>query len=443
MKTIYLLSVIALIFIAPIAFCQDIDEDYLTILLTEEEEETSMAFKPVIGVGLGVFSFYGDVTDYYRTPINGLSSARLSIGRNLSKNFDIEFHGTAGSVSGNPYKGEIGDSINFSTQVFAGGVSLNYNFNHLLKRKRPIHPYISLGVEIFQFSPKADWVDANGNRYHYWTDGTIRDVEEGLGSEGSLISHDNNYETDLRKLDLYGYGEYSKTSVSIPIDLGLNITVSDRVTCRVGAAFHLPMTDYIDNMKGSKGFMQNDVILNSYISLTFDLFSPADEIAAVETFRNLKFTITDRLDEDSDGVDDFNDECPGTPDKVKVTYKGCALDEDKDGVPDFLDKQKDTPSGKIIVGANGIKMTEAQVISLLYDPDAVKRSEVKMYSKTTEAKTGSGKTEIPQKFKVVDFNEDKYISHEELQKAIDSIFEGNSTLTPADINELQDFFFNQ
>jgi hypothetical protein len=434
----------SLIFIAAqVAICQDIDEDYLTVLLQEEEENTSMAFKPVIGIGGGCFSFYGDVNDYYRTPINGLSNVRISIGRNISKYFDIEFHGTAGNVTGSRYNGQVGDSLNFRTQVFAGGVSLNYNFNHLLERKRPIHPYLSLGVEIFQFSPKADWISANGDRYHYWSDGTIRDVEEGIGKDGRIISKDNKYETDLRNMDLYGYGEYSKTSVAIPVDLGLNITVSDRVTCRFGTAFHLPMTDYIDNVKGNTGIWKKDVVLNTYISLTFDLFSPADEIAAVETFRNLKFTITDRLDEDGDGVDDFNDECPGTPAKVKVTYKGCPNDEDKDGVPDYLDKQKDTPSGKVIVGANGIKMTDAQVISLLYDPDAVKRNEVKIYSKTTQAKTNDGKTEIPAKFKAVDLNEDKYISHDELQKAIDSIFDGTSNLTPADINELHDFFFNQ
>jgi hypothetical protein len=40
-------------------------------------------------------------------------------------------------------------------------------------------------------------------------------------------------------------------------------------------------------------------------------------------------------------------------------------------------------------------------------------------------------------------NEDKYISHEELQQAIDTIFEMKSTLTPGDIYELQEFFFNQ
>jgi hypothetical protein len=438
-----LLSIFVILLTIHTTFAQDIDEDYLSILLQEEDENSNLAFKPVIGLGMGCFSFFGDVNDYYRTPINGLTSYRISISRNISKYFDIEFHGTFGNINGSSYNGSVNDTLNFRTQLFTGGVSLAYNFNHILERKRPIHPYISLGVEIFQFSPKGDWKDADGNDYHYWTDGTIRDVEQRNGENGHIITRDNVYETDLRKLNLYGYGEYSKTSFSIPVDMGLNITVSDRITCRVGAAFHFPMTDYVDNYKGG-GLWKNDVVLNTYVSLSFDLFSPADEIAAVETFRNLKFTITDQQDEDGDRVDDFNDECPGTPANVKVTYKGCPEDKDKDGVPDYMDKQNDTPLGKIIVGSNGIKMTDAQVISLLYDPNAVKRSEVKIYSQTTEAKSNAtGKKEIPAKFKSVDTNEDRYVSHEELQKAIDAIFEGSSTLTPADINELQDFFFDQ
>ncbi|HCC29915.1 MAG TPA: hypothetical protein DEQ03_07665, partial [Marinilabiliales bacterium] len=116
---------------------------------------------------------------------------------------------------------------------------------------------------------------------------------------------------------------------------------------------------------------------------------------------------------------------------------------DKDGVPDYLDKQANTPSGSFAVGANGIKIMDSHLIVLLYDPDAVKRSEVKLYSKTTEAREQKESKGIPEKFKQVDLNEDRYISHEELQKAIDAIFEMNSTLTPGDIYELQEFFFNQ
>lgn len=421
-------------------FCQAFDETYETLLLEEEEVVTGMAFKPVIGAGVGVFSFFGDVNDYFGSPVNGLSSYRISIGRSVGNNFDVEFHGTVGEVSANSYDGNPSNSQNFHTSLFLGGVSLYYNFNHLLTRKRPIHPYFSLGVEAIQFTPKGDIYNGNGLRYHYWDDGTIRDLPQEKGVAGNIITQDFNYESDLRELDLYGYGIYSKTSVAVPVDVGLNFAVSDRVTFRIGAVMHLSATDYIDNYK--KGLP--DFVLNTYACLTVDMFSEAAEIAAVENFRNLKYLITDGKDYDMDGVDDFNDECPGTPAEAKVNYKGCPLDRDKDGVPDYLDLDNETPIGTIAVGANGIKIMDAHVIAILYDPESVKRSDRKLYAEESEAAAEIDPSKgIPAKFKPVDTNGDKYISHEELQKAIDSIFEGNSTLTPDDIYELQQFFFNQ
>ncbi|MGE4288112.1 MAG: thrombospondin type 3 repeat-containing protein [Salinivirgaceae bacterium] len=421
---------------------QQLDYDYETLLLQEEESTEGLAFKPILGAGMGTFSFFGDVNNYLRSPLYGLTSYRVSISRNLNKNFDFEFHGSFGEVSGNEYNGSVNNVQNFKTSLFLGGVSLVYNFNHLLKRQRPIHPFIAIGAEILQFTPKGDYLDNNGNPYYYWSDGTIRDVEQGLGV-GNIISRDYKYETDLRDLDLYNYGYYPKTSFAIPVDIGVHVTISDRVKCRIGTAVHLAMSDYIDNYKGG-GTWKNDIVLNTYISLSFDMFSPADEIVSVENFKNLKFTITDNEDSDGDGVDDFNDECPNTPPNVKVNFKGCPLDIDNDGVPDYMDKQNDTQSGSFAVGANGVKIMENHLIVMLYDPDAVKRSEVKLYKRTTDSKQSDNEVKgIPEKFKQVDVNGDNYISHEELQEAIDAIFEMNSTLTPGDIYELQEFFFNQ
>ena len=94
-----LISILCM-FLCVSTFAQEIDDDYLSVLLAEEEETTNTAFKPVIGFGVGNFSFYGDVVDYFRSPINGLTSYRFLISRNLGHYFDIEFHGTLGKVGG-------------------------------------------------------------------------------------------------------------------------------------------------------------------------------------------------------------------------------------------------------------------------------------------------------------------------------------------------------
>jgi len=53
-------------------------------------------------------------------------------------------------------------------------------------------------------------------------------------------------------------------------------------------------------------------------------------------------------DADGDGVPDRLDQCPNTPNGVKVDSRGCPLDSDGDGVPDHLDKCPGTASGTAV-----------------------------------------------------------------------------------------------
>lgn len=424
--------------VAPV-FSQDIPDDYETLLLAEEDEEQAFsAFKPVLGIGRGIVTNFGDVKDFYFKPLYGRPATSAFIARNINKFLDFELFVTFGKMAGNQYLLE--QNLNFETDIFTGGVGLTYNFYHLLKRKRPVSPYISLGVETFQFSPKGDLKDAFNRTYLYGPDGTIRDMD----NPSVIITRDFKYETDLRD---YTGGNYSLMTFGIPFDFGINIIVADRMTMRIGNAFHFTFSDYVDGKKSGSGFFANDKFLYTYASLRLDLFSPAEEIVAVETFKNLKFTITDNVDTDQDGVDDFNDECPDSPLGVEVDYKGCPVDEDHDGVPDYLDKQPDTPGGSVAISPSGIRIIDTHLISMLYDPDAVDRKELMNYYKGTEnVKAREQKvehTEIPTKFKFLDLNEDNYISIEELQKAIDGLFDFSSPLTVEDIYELQEFFFEQ
>lgn len=54
------------------------------------------------------------------------------------------------------------------------------------------------------------------------------------------------------------------------------------------------------------------------------------------------------VDTDKDGIKDPEDQCPGTPEGIKVNRTGCPVnppDTDKDGVADYLDKCSATESG--------------------------------------------------------------------------------------------------
>ncbi len=50
-------------------------------------------------------------------------------------------------------------------------------------------------------------------------------------------------------------------------------------------------------------------------------------------------------DSDNDGVYDYMDKCPDTPENVSVDDNGCPFDSDHDGVYDYKDNCPDTPAG--------------------------------------------------------------------------------------------------
>jgi len=425
------------------------DDFYERLLMEDEDDIESLAFKPIIGFGEGVVTFFGDVNNVHRNPYDGRYASVANVSRRINSFIDINFYFMYGSLTGN----ENGPNryLNFETDLLNGGVSFTYNFKHLLKTERPIEPFLSVGIETFNFNSKGDLFDANGIEYQHWSDGTIRDVPENspFAAQSVILNRDYVYETKLRDKDFDGLGNYSQSVFAIPIDIGVDLTVTDRMTLRIGNTYHYTFTDYIDDIsKNGTGIRQgkkgNDGFLYSYVSFQFDLFSPIEEIAVVEGFKTIKYVITDNEDADGDGIDDFNDQCPNTPEKVAVDFIGCPYDEDDDGVPDYLDEQPNTTKDARAVGLDGIRTLDAELISNLYEPDAIDHKDAfKYYGAEIKKENKKQYTEIPQKFKSLDSDGDSYISIDELQKAINSLFDFSTDLTVDDINDLIDFFFEQ
>ena len=78
----------------------------------------------------------------------------------------------------------------------------------------------------------------------------------------------------------------------------------------------------------------------------------------------------DLEDGDSDGVSDIDDNCPSTPNGVKVDEFGCPYDGDGDGVPNFLDEELNTIPGAV-VNEKGVKITDEEYQSMYSDYEAL------------------------------------------------------------------------
>ena len=140
-------------------------------------------------------------------------------------------------------------------------------------------PYISAGIESVEFLSKSDLQDANGNYYHYWSDGRIMDMAEdapNAAANATELYRDYTYESDLRELNLDGFSKYQERTWAIPVELGAALYITPRVNFRIGTSMHFTFTDLIDNITEEslgdrKGDKRNDRFLYTHFALTYDL----------------------------------------------------------------------------------------------------------------------------------------------------------------------------
>jgi hypothetical protein len=321
---------------------------------------------PRVGLGYGIFTYFGDVRDNtFNHPFTSSSGGELTIERNINSYLNLYIKAVAGKISVN----ERSDSrnLNFQSSLYLGSVNVMYNFNNLYKRPKVLQPFVSLGVGVFSFDSKTDLKSASGTPYYYWSDGSIRDMSEtGPGAEGAqLISRDYKYETDLRQLNTEGRGKYSRLAFSIPMEFGALFRVSPRVSLKIGATYYYNFTNLIDNisekgtgdLQGTKG---SDNFLFTSFGVNFNLENPnkREKAPTLEAIPDSLFADLDTKDTDGDGVPDFQDECAATPKGVLISKTGCPLDDDNDGIENFRDEEEKSTQPNPPVTVDGRNFTD-------------------------------------------------------------------------------------
>jgi hypothetical protein len=438
--------------LSAVCFAQYDDEEAAMKLLNQIVENPNPTYRPVVGVGVGMFNFYGEVHDKLRSPVTGNPGVKVNVATFIDNSH--YFRGNVfvmlGSVSANERSfSDTAANRNFSSDIMSFGFNVHYDFQHIkFFRKSAFKPFVSLGLEDFTFNTKTDIFDANGDRYFYWSDGTIRNISEKYKNimPSKMLQRDYKYETDVQQLN---NASYSQNSIAIPLEVGIDFAINDRINLRVGQSWHFAFTDNIGKVSTATSSHKKDMFTFTYFTVHFDLFSDAkskrvEKMAAEmgEGFDNLLFE-----DEDDDGVRDLIDKCPGTPrlvPAVEVDSVGCPLDNDNDGVPNYLDKESNTPSGAM-VDESGVQIKPDDMAAKL-NIDAINRKEVEAFLLMYRAQSrykGKSQIPIPAKFKPVDTDADGYISFDELLKAMNEYFDFSSNLNAKDIGELQDFFFEQ
>jgi hypothetical protein len=433
-----------------VAYAQELD-DYDELLQRVDTIENPV-YKPVVSVGYGVMNFFGDVRSSSRLPIVGNPAMKMNLTTFIDnrQHFAINFYFLAGTLTGDQRSfRDFSQNLNFSSTIYSIGLSARYEFGHLFSSEMKFRPYLSLGVEQLNFNTKGDLFGAGGARYHYWPDGTIRNLPDTETGAALPLVRDYVYETDLRSWERneYDLGDYNPRSVAIPLELGFSLKISQRFFISLGTEYHYTFTDFIDNVsyegthvQGRKG---NDGFLFTHATVHFDLFSDPATRTVDLLYADVELDPVYFADEDGDFVLDFADRCPGTPYGVVVDSLGCPLDSDNDGVPDYLDKEPGTPEGEW-VDEDGVTLSEEDFISGLQREEALKREDLDAYMAMVDAKFRERSvTEIPERFVQIDTDGDGYISFEELLRIIDDYFDFKVDLSLDELRQVNDFFFSQ
>jgi hypothetical protein len=443
----------ALIMVPFLSSGQDVDYDSL---LQRVDTVENPVYKPVVSFSYGIMNFRGDVNSSLITPSFGNQAVMLTVGTFIDRKnnyFVANFNFLSGSLTANQYShSELERNLNFETKIYSFGMNVEYRFGHLIEKTSFIRPYISLGIESINFSSKGDLMDASGQSYQYWSDGTIWDTPESAipGPTPERLYRDYDYETDLRlREDVeFGLGSYNQRSLAIPAGAGLHFLISRRAFFSLGISYHYTLTDFLDNVayegtsiKGAKG---NDSYVFSHLTVHFDLFSDPSTRTVDLLFADAEFDPLFFDDEDGDFVLDVSDRCPGTPYGVAVDSLGCPFDEDIDGVPDFRDKELATAPGAW-VDDDGVTVSEEDFYASIESRnEALPREDLELYLATimSDYRMRSAQ-EIPDKFESLDEDGDGYISFDELLKTVDLYFDFQLELEIEELRELNEFFFSQ
>lgn len=325
--------------------------------------------KPRLGLGAGSLVFYGDIGGDNRGyhPGSADMAYMLSLTNDITSYLDVSLYTLFGTIHLNEYTNPR--RLNMQSQIRSGGIMFNYNFDHFLPESRGAEPYIGIGFESFEFLSKTDLYDDNGYRYHYWSDGTIRNMAEGSPGAGEALLLERNYvyETDLRDLNLDGLGATPDRSFAIPLAAGVQFRVTDRFRVKLGTRYLLTFTDRIDHISSeSTGTRQsngrNDRFLYTHCTVNYDMnplrMKPKrkHDIYLDEGDKELMASLEDT---DGDGVPDLLDRCPGTPAGAPVDKHGCPLDSDGDGIPDYRDEEPYSPH--TYVDAEGVALDDDEI----------------------------------------------------------------------------------
>ena len=395
----------------------------MAVKVSNAQTGSEQSLAPVISGGLGVLGFSGNVGKAQQLGI--YSSSRFGYNLGIEELVGGGYGIGLDFLGGQLAKSEQSPSANgnFQSSLINIGLNLNYHFdnNSILDESSPIAPYVSLGFSFLSFNSSSDMIAANGEKYYYWNDGSVRDQAQNASDalSAQILPMDHKYETDLHALALANEGlNYSQTSFAIPLGLGIAFKLTPECSIDLKATYFMTFTHYIDYISGSGiSTSSNDAYL----------------------YTNVSFHYNFGLTEGSSGKEPIAEKKPKKQDDD--TYYTSAKEAKNPPKATTPAPSKTTTSTNSTSSTPSSKSKETTTSGTPTKTILTKSPVV--FGNATDNKSNTPSNNIPAELRIADTNNDGKISTQEINGAIDALFNGDSRYSVPLINKLIDYFFEQ
>jgi hypothetical protein len=227
-----------------------------------EERVSVFALKKYVQIGAstGFMRLFAELDNDINPSFSDRLGGGLQLNYGITPSMTLGLAFSTGSLFGHVRSdatSPLFTNLNVRTTVFVPQLRLGYHFaghyhNHL---PGVFQPWVFTGIGFMFFNPLADLTNDQGVPYHYWSDGSIRDLPETPDnlSKAVFMNRDYFYETVLRDADFDGLGPFPKMALTIPVGVGFDFNLNQQFALSVGATFHYTFTDHLDNITPKSG----------------------------------------------------------------------------------------------------------------------------------------------------------------------------------------------
>lgn len=395
---------------------------------------------PYVNVSWGLLNYKGDLSKI--ESIGNFHNPTFGVEASLSYVFwntlGLELHGLYGTLSHEQNTTAI--LHNFRTTMIGGGLNLAFRMDNgfIFPVDSKFAPFVYIGATPFGYWAQGDLVDGNGERYHYWSDGSIRNINEEApdADNAKVLRRNYSYETSYR-----GFNGDDILALAFNVGGGFTFEITNWLEAQLRVSYSMTNSDFVDGYEGGSD-KDNYIFGNFGLTLDPNAFLVAIKGGSEEEGEDIDVDDFLSIDSDGDGIPDLDDKCSGTPLGTAVGSDGCAKVNPEEATVDSLSSMSDS---LVVLRKNLCRdypMLCGEGEEEYLELDGRSDRSIKMQQQE-KAQDFPDELPVDKIMQVADFNKDGKVELPELYSAIEAFFDGTSDISLKQLRKLIDHFFDQ